>query len=34
MGHLFQMEPGRNEAKVSLSRLAQFIRAKSSVMAA
>jgi acetyl esterase/lipase len=34
MGHLFQMEGGRNEAKVSLSRLAQFIRAKSSVMAA
>jgi monoterpene epsilon-lactone hydrolase len=33
MGHLFQTEPGRNEAKVSLSRLAQFIRAKSSVMA-
>ena len=33
MGHLFQMEQGRNEAKVSLSRLAQFIRAKSSVMA-
>ena len=34
MGHLFQMEAGRNEAKVSLSRLAQFIRAKSSVLAA
>ncbi len=35
MGHLFQLEQGRNEAKVSLSRLAQFIRAKSSaVMAA
>jgi epsilon-lactone hydrolase len=34
MGHLFQMETGRNEAKVSLSRLAQFIRAKSSVLAA
>jgi acetyl esterase/lipase len=34
MGHLFQMESGRNEAKVSLSRLAQFIRAKSSVLAA
>jgi monoterpene epsilon-lactone hydrolase len=33
MGHLFQMEQGRNEAKVSLSRLAQFIRAKSAVMA-
>ncbi len=34
MGHLFQLEQGRNEAKVSLSRLAQFIRAKSAVMAA
>jgi len=34
MGHLFQMESGRNEAKVSLSRLAQFIRAKSAVLAA
>jgi acetyl esterase/lipase len=34
MGHLFQLEAGRNEAKVSLSRLAQFIRAKSAVMAA
>ena len=34
MGHLFQMESGRSEAKVSLSRLAQFIRAKSTVMAA
>jgi acetyl esterase/lipase len=34
MGHLFQVESGRNEAKVSLSRLAQFIRAKSAVMAA
>jgi acetyl esterase/lipase len=34
MGHLFQIELGRNEAKVSLSRLAQFIRAKSAVMAA
>ncbi len=34
MGHLFQLETGRNEAKVSLSRLAQFIRAKSAVMAA
>ncbi|HET7086473.1 MAG TPA: alpha/beta hydrolase [Rhizomicrobium sp.] len=29
-GHLFQMEAGRSEAKVSLARLAQFIRAKSS----
>jgi acetyl esterase/lipase len=34
MGHLFQMEAGRNEAKVSLSRLAQFIRARSAVLAA
>jgi monoterpene epsilon-lactone hydrolase len=34
MGHLFQMDGGRNEAKVSLSRLAQFIRAKSSALAA
>ena len=34
MGHLFQAEGGRNEAKVSLSRLAQFIRAKSSALAA
>jgi len=34
MGHLFQMETGRNEAKVSLSRLAQFIRAKSAMLAA
>lgn len=34
MGHLFQMDGTRNEAKVSLSRLAQFIRAKSSVLAA
>ena len=34
MGHLFQAESGRSEAKVSLSRLAQFIRAKSAVMAA
>jgi acetyl esterase/lipase len=34
MGHMFQLEAGRNEAKVSLSRLAQFIRAKSAVMAA
>ena len=28
MGHLFQMDGARNEAKVSLARLAQFIRAK------
>lgn len=34
MGHLFQMDASRNEAKVSLSRLAQFIRAKSTMMAA
>src|ERR1700761_5254796 len=34
MGHLFQTDPVRNEAKVSLSRLAQFIRAKSSALAA
>jgi len=33
-GHLFQADTNRNEAKVSLSRLAQFIRAKSSMMAA
>jgi monoterpene epsilon-lactone hydrolase len=34
MGHLFQADTARNEAKVSLSRLAQFIRAKSSALAA
>jgi acetyl esterase/lipase len=34
MGHLFQVESGRSEAKISLSRMAQFIRAKSAVMAA
>ena len=34
MGHLFQCEAGRNEAKVSLARLAQFIRAKSTAIAA
>jgi epsilon-lactone hydrolase len=34
MGHLFQLETGRSEAKVSLSRVAQFIRAKSAVLAA
>jgi len=34
MGHLFQLEAGRGEAKVSLSRLAQFIRARSHVLAA
>jgi acetyl esterase/lipase len=28
MGHLFQMELNRDEAKVSLARLTQFIRAK------
>jgi acetyl esterase/lipase len=34
MGHLFQAEPGRSEAKASLTRLAQFIRAKSTALAA
>jgi len=34
MGHLFQAEPGRSEAKASLSRLAQFIRAKCAALAA
>ena len=34
MGHLFQLDGARNEAKVSLSRLAQFIRAKSARMVA
>jgi acetyl esterase/lipase len=34
MGHLFQAEPSRNEAKVSLARLGQFIRAKSAAVAA
>ena len=34
MGHLFQCDAGRNEAKVSLARLAQFIRAKSTAIAA
>lgn len=34
MGHLFQLDGSRNEAKVSLSRLAQFIRAKSAALAA
>lgn len=34
MGHLFQMDPSRGEAKASLSRLGQFIRAKSAVLAA
>ena len=34
MGHLFQAEAGRPEAKASLSRLAQFIRAKSAALAA
>ena len=33
MHHLFQTEAGRSEAKVSLSRLAQFVRARSQVMA-
>jgi len=34
MGHLFQVESGRSEAKASLARLAQFIRAKSAALAA
>ncbi len=34
MGHLFQAEQGRNESKASLSRLGQFIRARSAVVAA
>ena len=34
MGHLFQMDGARNEAKVSLGRLAQYIRAKSAIMVA
>jgi len=34
MGHLFQADAGRNEARASLSRLAHFIRAKSSALAA
>jgi epsilon-lactone hydrolase len=34
MGHLFQADAGRSEARVSLSRLAQFIRAKSAALAA
>ena len=34
MSHLFQSDAGRSEAKVSLSRLAQFIRAKSTALAA
>jgi monoterpene epsilon-lactone hydrolase len=34
MGHLFQAEAGKNEAKMSISRLAQFIRARTAVMAA
>ena len=34
MGHLFQCDGTRSEAKVSLSRLAQFIRAKSAAIAA
>jgi len=34
MGHLFQFEAGRSEAKASLLRLAQFIRAKSTAIAA
>jgi acetyl esterase/lipase len=34
MGHLFQAEPGRKEARASLTRLGQFIRAKSAALAA
>lgn len=34
MGHLFQCDAGRSEAKVSLARLAQFIRAKAVAIAA
>jgi acetyl esterase/lipase len=34
MGHLFQLDATKNEAKVSLGRLAQFIRTKSSAMIA
>jgi monoterpene epsilon-lactone hydrolase len=34
MGHLFQTDASRSEAKVSLSRLAQFIRVRSSALAA
>jgi hypothetical protein len=33
MGHLFQADAGKNEAKMSISRLAQFIRTRSAVMA-
>lgn len=34
MGHLFQMDSSRDEAKVSLARLTQFIRAKTQALAA
>jgi acetyl esterase/lipase len=34
MSHLFQADPARSEAKASLARLGQFIRAKSAAMAA
>ena len=34
MGHLFQADAGRTRRKVSLARLAQFIRAKSAALAA
>jgi monoterpene epsilon-lactone hydrolase len=34
MGHLFQADPARAEARASLSRLALFVRAKSSAMVA
>ncbi len=33
MGHLFQAESGRGEAKASMTRLGQFIRAKSAALA-
>jgi monoterpene epsilon-lactone hydrolase len=33
MGHLFQADAARKEAQASIARLAQFIRARSSVMA-
>src|SRR4029079_17264007 len=33
-GHLFLADPSRSEAKVSLSRLAQFIRAETAKLAA
>ena len=33
MGHLFQLDPKLNEAKVSLNRLGQFIRSRTAVLA-